>query len=96
MKRSGEDSFENEPQHMKVPHIRNMVNKVGMFSVAGDQVRGTGFLHDGSTDTLLNFVSAGVFDLSPQDRLDLEAFMLASPTDIAPIAGGLTISCQSF
>ncbi|MEZ7981366.1 MAG: hypothetical protein QMC74_16920 [Myxococcota bacterium] len=93
----GEDSFENEPQHMKVPHIRNMVNKVGMFSVAGDQVRGTGFLHDGSTDTLLTFVSAGVFALSPQDRLDLEAFMLVSPTDIAPIVGQqVTITPATF
>lgn len=83
----GEESFENEPQHMKVPHVRNMVHKIGMFFAPGDQVRGTGFLHDGTVDTLFRFVSAGVFNLSNQERLDLEAFMLASPTDIAPIVG---------
>ena len=93
----GEESFENEPQHMKVPHNRNMYQKVGMFSVAGDQVRGTGFLHDGSTDTLRTFVSAPVFSLSSQERDDLEAFMLAFPTDIAPIVGQqVTISPATF
>jgi DNA-binding beta-propeller fold protein YncE len=83
----GEESFEGEPQHMKVPHNRNMYQKIGMFSVAGDQVRGTGFLHDGSVDTLKTFVSAPVFALSAQEEDDLEAFMLAFPTDVAPIVG---------
>jgi hypothetical protein len=55
--------------------------------VAGDQVRGTGFLHDGSVDTLKTFVSAGVFTLNSQEEDDLEQFLLAFPTDIAPIVG---------
>ena len=93
----GEESFEAEPQHMKVPHNRNMVHKVGMFSVPGNQVRGTGFLHDGSVDTLKTFVEGGVFDLDAQEELDLEAFMLAFPTDIAPIVGQqVTISPANF
>ncbi len=83
----GEASFENEPQHMKVPHNRNMYQKIGMFSAAGDQVRGTGFLHDGSLDTLKTFLEAGVFDTNDQEERDLEAFLLAFPTDIAPIVG---------
>ena len=93
----GEESFEAQTQHMKVPHVRNMVHKVGMFSVAGPQVRGTGFLHDGSVDTLDTFLQSGVFNLSPQDERDLEAFMLASPTDISPITGQqVTIGPDTF
>ena len=61
----GRSSFENETQHLKIPHLRNMYQKVGMFGMVavpflnpenngflGDQVRGFGFLHDGSTDTV--------------------------------------------
>jgi len=83
----GEQTFEGQPQNLKVPHNRNMVHKVGMFGVAGDQVRGTGFLHDGSVDTMNNFLSASVFSLSGAERDQLEAFMLAFPTDLAPIVG---------
>jgi len=93
----GEDSFEGEPQHMKVPHNRNMVHKIGMFGVSGDQVRGTGFLHDGTVDTLKSFVGAGVFSLNNQEEDDLEAFMLAFPTDIASVVGQqVTIGPDNF
>ncbi len=84
---AGEQSFEGEPQNAKVPHMRNMYAKLGMFSTSGEQVRGFGFLHDGSVDTLETFVSAGVFTLSPGERSDLEAFSLAFPTDLAPVVG---------
>jgi hypothetical protein len=83
----GEQSFEGEPQHAKVPHNRNMYQKIGMFGVSGGQVRGTGFLHDGSVDTMKTFVGAGLFDLNNQEEDDLEQFLLAFPTDIAPIVG---------
>ena len=93
----GEESFEFEPQHMKVPHNRNMYQKIGMFGVAGNQVRGTGFLHDGSVDTLKTFVGSGVFALNNQEENDLEAFLLAFPTDIAPIVGQqVTIGPANF
>jgi DNA-binding beta-propeller fold protein YncE len=88
----GEQSFEGEPQHAKVPHNRNLYAKIGMFGAVGgpatgEQVRGFGFLHDGSVDTVFTFVSAPVFGLNNQQRLDLEAFNLAFPTDLAPIVG---------
>jgi len=57
----GESSFENLPQTMKVPQLRNLYDKIGMFGAPdvpnvnplntpaqGAQVRGTGFEHDGS------------------------------------------------
>jgi len=73
----GFSSFEAEPQFMKIAHLRNMYQKVGMFGMPainffnagdnshkGDQVRGFGFLHDGSTDTVLRFLNATVFNQS--------------------------------
>jgi YVTN family beta-propeller protein len=83
----GEQSFEGEPQNAKVPHLRNVYSKIGMFSAAGDQVRGFGLLHDGSIDTVATFVGAPVFTLNAQQRQDVEQFVLAFPSDLAPIVG---------
>src|SRR5262249_1595412 len=71
----GFSSFENEPQFFKIPHLRNAYQKVGMFGMAfagffnqgnngdqGPQIRGFGFLHDGSVDTLFRFHNAFVFN----------------------------------
>ncbi len=89
------------PQVFKVPHLRNLYQKVGMFSGVGTalpapQVRGSGFIHDGSADTLFRFFNTVVFaDLgngtgfdggSPQRR-SVEALMLAFDTDLAPVVG---------
>jgi DNA-binding beta-propeller fold protein YncE len=89
----GEDSFEGEPQHFKVPHMRNLYAKVGMFGLStggpheGDQVRGFGFLHDGSVDTVKHFLEAAVFSINDTEEQQLEQFSLAFPTDLAPIVG---------
>lgn len=106
----GGASFEAETQIMKVPHLRNVYQKVGMFGLpnapfienadgnahTGSQVRGTGFLHDGSLDTLFHFFRADVFEPSSPsqgflggdlERRDVEAFMLAFDSDLAPITG---------
>ena len=83
----GEESFEGEPQHMKVPHNRNMYAKIGMFFDGVQQIRTSGFLHDGSVDTLKTFHNADLFDLSNNDEMALEAFLLAFDTDLSPITG---------
>ncbi len=88
----GRQSFEGEPQQAKVPHLRNEYTKVGMFGLPGDaahgnQIRGFGVLHDGSVDTLKNFHEAPVFSLNNTQELEVEQFMLAFPTDLAPIVG---------
>jgi DNA-binding beta-propeller fold protein YncE len=86
----GQFSFEGESQFFKIPHLRNLYQKVGMFGMppnppfpsivapAGSlvifplantplpdsqkqQVRGFGFLHDGSVDTVFRFLSSLVF-----------------------------------
>jgi hypothetical protein len=63
----------------------------------GAQVRGTGFLHDGSVASVFDFLGAAVFDtvqppiqpvpLSDSEQRDLEAFVMAFDSDLAPIVG---------
>ncbi len=111
----GNQSFDAVPQTVKVPHLRNLYAKVGMFGSTavdfftqadtgpmGDQVRGFGFLSDGSTDTLFRFFSAAVFTPTSNSgfqpdtpggttdvnaRRDMEQFVLAYDSDLAPIVG---------
>lgn len=61
---------------LKTPQLRNLYQKAGMFGLPdreqflpsttrdhqGDQIRGFGFLHDGATDQLFNFLGGAVFD----------------------------------
>lgn len=156
----GQFSFEGESQFFKIPHLRNLYQKVGMFGMPvnppfpsviappgsliflplantplpddkKEQVRGFGFLHDGSVDTLFRFVSGSVFLQRPpspnlgidprtppelldpvthkdpgnlgglpnplipgQDlvtlRRNIEAFLLAFDSNLAPIVGQQT------
>ncbi|MFE8605518.1 YncE family protein [Archangium violaceum] len=107
----GKSSFEGISQIMKIPHVRNMYTKVGMFGFPdssffqhpetgpmGDQIRGFGFTHDGAVDTLFRFFSAIVFSNTsiggplvgfPGDteRRNVESFMMAVDSDLAPIVG---------
>jgi hypothetical protein len=134
----GRYSFRAEPQFLKVPHLRNAYQKVGMFgmdrtfnpeganvlftflpepynndSFTGDQVRGFGFLHDGSVDTVFRFHSVTSFAQTAANpggfpiitdtndpaaaeaelranitkRRQVEAFVLAFDTNLAPIVG---------
>jgi len=103
-------SFENEPQVVKIPHLRNLYQKVGMFGMPavdeilsgdngakGAQVRGFGFLHDGSVDTVFRFLRADVFSgmfpfsgtgfSSDTERRQVEQFVLAFDSTLAPIVG---------
>ncbi len=110
---NGDASFEREEQIIKISHLRNLYQKVGMFGLPaipfvnagdnahkGDQIRGFGFLHDGSIDTIFRFFQATVFNLTPGGdvgfdgpmggdvkRRQMERFMLAFDTDLAPIVG---------
>ena len=84
---------------MKVPHLRNQYQKIGMFGIAnpgtfdgpftstGNQIRGFGFLHDGSVDTNARFHSAKLFSVSAAEQIDLEAFMMVFESDLAPVVG---------
>jgi hypothetical protein len=66
----GRGSVDPVPQFFKIPHLRNMYQKVGMFGAGydfftvpadpfmGDQVRGFGFSHDGAIPDLFRFNSS--------------------------------------
>jgi len=96
----GRLSVEGGVQNFKIPHLRNMYQKVGMFGrpkndsifigndiATGDQIRGFGFTHDGSVDTLSNFHNASLFNTSLTDRVNLEQFMHAMDNNLVPIIG---------
>lgn len=64
-----------ELNFFKVPHLRNMYQKVGMFGVPaipgtalpdpgfqGDQIRGFGYFNDGSVDKIATFMAIGGFN----------------------------------
>ncbi len=119
----GRSTFVFEPQILKNPHLRNQYQKVGMFGnpsipslvlpgnndFQGDQVRGFGFLHDGSVDTDFRFLSTTLFVTSPINpggfpvsaagdvmRRQMESLMLAFDSNFAPIVGQqVTLSRQN-
>jgi len=97
---AGDITIALETQLFKVPQLRNMYARVGMFGMAGtfmfsgtstehtgEQIRGFGYLHDGSVDTLYRFLGVDLFALNEVQRRNVEEFMLAFPSDLAPIVG---------
>ena len=100
---SGLMSFEGETQDFKIAHLRNLYQKVGMFGMSpvsdgifpggekhtGNQIRGFGFIHDGSVDNITRFHQSSVFFFNggePQQR-EVEQFMLAMDSNMKPIVG---------
>ncbi len=89
-------SFDNAAQLFKVPHLRNAYQKVGMFgfpkalpyfddTFMGDQIRGFGYIFDGSFDTVFRFLSVFSFDGTPgTDQADsFEPQTLPDPVAVA-------------
>ena len=84
-------------ENFKVPQLRNVYQKAGMFgfslstsAATGQQIRGFGFSHDGSVDTLDSFLSDPVFNFpapATTTRAQVAAFVLAMDSDLAPIVG---------
>ncbi|MEI9987392.1 MAG: hypothetical protein WDN69_32165 [Aliidongia sp.] len=75
-------SFEGITQIFKIPQLRNMYTKIGMFGLpavqffnnvdtgnTGPQVRGFGFTNDGTIDTMFDFFHARVFKPAAGQRL---------------------------
>jgi YVTN family beta-propeller protein len=78
-----------EDQDFKIPQLRNMYEK-NDFSRAPGAVNksGIGFLHDGSTDNLVNFLRLPVFQFTGDaQRRDVEAFLFAFDTGTRPSVG---------
>jgi DNA-binding beta-propeller fold protein YncE len=110
----GDQSFEGISQILKIPQLRNLYTRVGRFGTPaiplstldkgtghlGDQVRGFGFVHDGTADTLEHFFTVRVFQptlnsgfplfKTAETQRDVEQFMHAMESDVAPIVGQQT------
>jgi len=90
-------------QEFKVPHLRNMYQKVGKFGNSGkfstdtqnygEQIKGFGFMHDGGMDTLDKFLQGEVFRFAinpatnDQKRRQVVEFVMAMDSELAPIVG---------
>ena len=97
-----ETSLSETPNHsIKVPHLRNLYEKVGFEMTQETSRSGFGFLHDGSVDSLARFMSNPPFrfdipiDGTPQQRLvGMVAFMLAFSGSDLPRPSGIPIDVE--
>jgi hypothetical protein len=94
---NGESSFDAEPQDFKIAHFRNVYQKVGRFDVSGPQIRGFGYLHDGSVDTILRFLRTPLFVFPGSNeaqrdvvRHEVIDFLMRFPGELAPAVGQQT------
>jgi|GEM_PF-368531 len=87
-------------QDMKVPHLRNVYSRIGMFGQVlrpedntstgrfmGDQVTGYGLSHDGAVDTMENFLTVRVFHVDDADVAPVFEYVTQVPTGLAPMVG---------
>jgi DNA-binding beta-propeller fold protein YncE len=82
------DNGEPETQPFKIPQLRGIYQKVGFEKRPGKQLSGFGFVHDGVTDTLFNFLKTPNFTFRNDDeRRDVENFVLSFDTGTAPSVG---------
>ena len=89
-------NFENIQvgRDMKTAHLRNLYQKIGRFNVPGPQVSGFGLLHDGTLDTVINFLRLDTFffpgkteEEKDVTRRLLESYIMAFDTGMAPAVG---------
>ncbi|HEV3467954.1 MAG TPA: carboxypeptidase regulatory-like domain-containing protein [Pyrinomonadaceae bacterium] len=83
-----------EPQTFKTPQLRGLYQRTGLRKPAPGQPRaeqptGFGFMHDGSFDTMFDFLRQNFFHgfADDDERRDVEAFLLAFDTGLAPAVG---------
>jgi YVTN family beta-propeller protein len=88
-----------EPQPFKVPQLRGLYQKVGIVRTAtAPQITGFGLIHDGTFDTLFNFMKAPQFNFAEAGseatadswRRDMEQLMLRLDTGTPPAIGLMT------
>jgi DNA-binding beta-propeller fold protein YncE len=99
---SKESTFEGfgVSQLFKIPHLRNVYQKIGMFGTSmnnpnesfgnGDQIKGFGYLGDGSIDTLINFFTPQTFNFQGPDpiaRRRVSEYSLVFDSNLKPIVG---------
>ena len=80
-----------EPQDFKVPHLREVYQKMRFTNAPGAQsLLGFGITHDGMDPSLTNFLSRSVFGVFANDtgvKKNLSAFVQCFDTGTAPACG---------
>lgn len=77
-----------EPEAKVVPQLRNLYEKTRFDDAGAVSVRGYGFIHDGSVQTLVDFLQFPAFTFAnDSEREDVAAFLLAFQTETHPAAG---------
>jgi YVTN family beta-propeller protein len=79
---------------MKTAHLRNVYDKIGRFNAPGPQISGFGLIHDGTFDTVLNFLRMDGFEFPGKNegekdviRRQLHQYIMAFDTGMAPAVG---------
>jgi YVTN family beta-propeller protein len=90
-----------ESQDFKVPHLRNVYQKLNVNFAAGAQsVGGFGLIHDGMDPDLFTFLSREVFGTFANDTVrkrNLDAFVQCFDTGTAPAVGyAQTLTAQNI
>lgn len=97
-------------ENFKTPHLRNLYQKVGMFGSTGnpadgyphtgDQIRGFGYMPDGSIDTVSEFLTLDFNQFgfsSESNKQDVVDFALSMVGEMAPIVGQqVTLSAKNY
>jgi len=90
-----------DPGDFKIPHLRNVYDKVGAFgfiginpqgnagTTLGPQIRGTGLGNDGSLGSIKSFLLFAGFSFprGAEGKGEVEDFVLEFPSNMAPIVG---------
>jgi YVTN family beta-propeller protein len=90
-----------ESQDFKVPHLRNVYQKLNVnFTPGAQSVGGYGIIHDGVDQDLFTFISRPVFGAFQNDTVrkrNLDAFVQCFDTGTAPTVGyARTLTAQNI
>jgi len=76
------------PQPLKIPHLRNIYQKLLYTRHDSTSIDGFGMMHDGTMSTLADFLAQVQFTgYTSQQKTDMGAYMLCFDTGTAPAVG---------
>src|SRR5579872_5651813 len=75
------------PQPMKVPHLRNVYQKLLYTNNSPTSIDGFGLDHDGIISDMTQFFATSVFRYNARDESDMGVYMLCFDTGTAPAVG---------
>jgi hypothetical protein len=82
--------FRNQEQPFKIPHLRNVYQKLVFSRIPGPTMGGFGIEHDGNISSVFDLLSQAVFGPLAKDfvrRVNIAAFVECIDTGTAPAVG---------